>query len=159
MLPLIIHRFFTRPAPGALIPSYVLCIRTAYGSSHDTTFQSSKRNIRVRIWHTQNLILDRSNQARTLDQCFSTAGPRPAISYTGPSSDTKMNLPGRGLTKVETVFGRYSIRISTGTPAIQIEILCSFSQSLRQNVGTVTRSLPSRSCPIHRSATIRRYIM
>jgi hypothetical protein len=35
---------------------------------------------------------------RTIVQCFSTAEPRPG---TGPSSYRKMNLPGRGLTKVK----------------------------------------------------------
>jgi hypothetical protein len=39
----------------------------------------------------------------SLEQCFSTAGPRPG---SGPSSYRKKDLPGRGLTKVENHWSR-----------------------------------------------------
>jgi hypothetical protein len=44
----------------------------------------------------------------SIDQCFSTAGPRPG---TGPSSYRKKTLPGRGVTKVENHCLRHILRV------------------------------------------------
>jgi hypothetical protein len=47
-----------------------------------------------------------SRRCQYLDQCFSTAGPRPG---TGPSSYRKKNLPDRGLATVENHWSRLRV--------------------------------------------------